>query len=241
MTLDVLALSPHPDDAELHCAGLLLQAQANGGRIGVLVLTRGELGSRGDPGQRASESAAAGRVLALDVHEHLALPDGFLRVDDASLAAVVAAIRRHRPALLVAPHWDDHHPDHVATSELARQAAYLSGLAKYPAPGTAHRPEQVLYYLDRVSIQPDLVVDVTPAMEKKEQALRCHAGQLFTGIDTQQAQTPLSQPGFLDQWRARHAHYGALIGVGYGEAYVIRSPVPVRNPLALCWGRRGMV
>lgn len=240
MKLDVLAISPHPDDAELHCAGLLLQAQANGGRIGVLVLTRGELGSRGDPEQRARESAAAGRVLALDVHEHLAMPDGFVRVDDASLSAVVDAIRRHRPALLVAPHWDDHHPDHVAASELARQAAYLSGLVKYPAHGTAHRPEQVLYYLDRVSIQPDLVVDVTPVMQQKEQALRCHAGQLFTALDTQ-AQTPLSQPRFLDQWRARHTHFGALIGVEHGEAYVIRSPVPVRNPLELCWGRRGMV
>lgn len=240
MTLDVLAISPHPDDAELHCAGLLLQAQANGGRIGVLVLTRGELGSRGDPEQRARESAAAGRVLALDVHEHLALPDGFVRVDDASLSAVVGAIRRHRPALLVAPHWDDHHPDHVAASELARQAAYLSGLVKYPAPGTAHRPEQVLYYLDRVSVAPDLIVDVTPVMERKEQALRCHAGQLLPGTETQ-AQTPLSHPRFLDLWRARHAHHGALIGVEHGEAYVIRSPVPVRNPLDLCWGRRGMV
>lgn len=240
MTLDVLALSPHPDDAELHCAGLLLQAQANGGRIGVLVLTQGELGSRGDPSQRAGESSAAGRVLALDVHEHLALPDGFLRVDQASLSIVVDAIRRHRPRLLVAPHWEDHHPDHVATSELARQAAYLSGLVKYPAAGTAYRPEQVLYYLDRVSVQPDLVVDVTAVMQKKEQALRCHAGQLFTPDDTQ-AQTPLSQPGFMERWRARQAHYGALIGVDYGEAYVLRSPVPVRNPLTLCWGRRGMV
>lgn len=242
MIVDVLAISPHPDDAELNCSGLLLQAKANGARIGVLDLTRGELGSRGTSEQRMREAEAARDVLGLDVRANLGLPDGFVRVDDSSLLALVGVLRAYRPRLVAAPHWDDHHPDHVAASALVRQAAFLAGLAKHPASGTPHRPEQVLYYLDRVSVQPDLVIDVSAVMDVKERALRCYAGQLFSAEDEDLGiSTALSRPDFLSAWRSRHVHFGSLIGVDHGEAYVLRSPVPMRNPLDLCWGRRGMV
>jgi N-acetylglucosamine malate deacetylase 1 len=240
MSLDILAICPHPDDAELHCAGMLLQARAAGARIGVLDLSRGELGSRGDAASRAHEAQAASAVLGLAYRDNLGLPDGFVQSDRATVDRLIAVIRALRPRLIVAPHWDDHHPDHVATSLAVREAAFLSGLAKYPMEGASHRPEQVMYYLDRVSVEPDVVVDVSAAMAQKEQAVRCYVGQLH-GPDGDGTQTLLSQPDFIERWRARHLHFGSFIGVDCGEAYVLRSPVPIRDPMTLCWGRRGMV
>ncbi len=240
MTLDILAVCPHPDDAELHCAGLLLQARASGAQIGVLDLSRGELGSRGDASTRAREAQAATVLLGLAYRENLGLPDGFLQCDRATVDRLVAVIRALRPQMILAPHWDDHHPDHASTSRAVREAAFLSGLTKYPAPGAAHRPEQVMYYLDRVSIEPDAVVDVGAVMHLKEQAVRCYASQLHAHDDSG-VETLLSRPGFIERWRSRHVHFGSLIGVDCGEAYVLRSPVPIRDPMTLCWGRRGMV
>ncbi len=240
MILDILAVCPHPDDAELHCAGLLMQARAGGASIGVLDLSRGELGSRGDAAGRARETQAATALLELTYRDNLGLPDGFLQSDRATVNRLVIAIRALRPRLIVAPHWDDHHPDHAATSQAVREAAFLSGLAKYPVDGAPHRPEQVLYYLDRVSMEPDVVVDVGATMAVKEQAVRCYAGQLHAP-DGAGFQTLLSRQNFIERWRARHLHFGSLIGVDFGEAYVLRSPVPIRDPMTLCWGRRGMV
>ncbi len=240
MDLDILALCPHPDDAELHCAGLLLTAQHQGGRIGVLDLSAGEMGSRGNAELRAQETAAATAIMALDFRGNLRLRDGFLAEEGNGLALLVAAIRRHRPRLLVAPHWDDHHPDHVCASHWAREAAYLAGLSRYPGEGLPHRPEQVLYYLDRVQATPSMIVDVSAVMTRKEQALQCYTSQLHH-TDSEDPATPLSRPDFLQRWRARHMHFGALIGVDFGEAYVLRSPVPIANPLHLCWNRQGMV
>jgi N-acetylglucosamine malate deacetylase 1 len=240
MTLDILAICPHPDDAELHCAGLLLQARAGGARIGVLDLSRGELGSRGDATGRAREAQAATQVMGLAYRENLGLPDGFLQSDRATVERLIAAIRALRPRLVLAPHWEDHHPDHAATSRAVREAAFLSGLTKYPTQGEAHRPEQVMYYLDRVSVEPDVVVDVSEVMALKEAAVRCYAGQLHAP-DSGGVETLLSRPDFIQRWRARHLYFGELIGVDCGEAYVLRSPVAIRDPMALCWGRRGMV
>lgn len=240
MNLDILAICPHPDDAELHCAGLLLVAKMNGGRIGVLDLSAGEMGSRGNAVLRAQETEAANGILGLDYRVNLKLRDGFLNQEPTGLTAVAAAIRQTRPRLLVAPHWEDHHPDHVQASHWAREAAYLAGLARYPLAGAPHRPEQVLYYLDRVQATPSLVVDVSPVMAQKEAALRCYASQLHRA-EGNEPSTPLSRPDFIERWRARHIHFGALIGVDFGEAYILRSPVPIANPLQLAWNRQGMV
>ena len=240
MTLDILAICPHPDDAELHCAGLLLQAHAGGARIGVLDLSRGELGSRGDAVGRAREAQSASEVMGLLYRDNLGLPDGFLQSDRATVDRLVAAIRALRPRLVLSPHWDDHHPDHAATSRAVREAAFLSGLTNYPGHGGPHRPEQVMYYLDRVSVEPDAVIDISAVMALKERAVFCYAGQLHAP-DGSGVETLLSRPDFIQRWRARHLYFGGLIGVDCGEAYVLRSPVPIRDPMTLCWGRRGMV
>lgn len=240
MNLDILAICPHPDDAELHCAGMLMNARQHRAAVGVLDLSAGELGSRGNADLRAKEAAAATQLLGLAYRENLGLPDGFIGQASGALALIIAAIRFTRPRLIAAPHWNDHHPDHVATSHLVREAAYLAGLQRYPVEGTPHRPEQVLYYLDRVAVEPSLIVDISAVMSIKEQALRCYGSQLHRA-DSQEPETLLASADFFERWRARHLHYGSLIGVGYGEAYVLRSPVPIQNPLELSWQRQGMV
>ena len=268
MKLDVLAVCAHPDDAELHCGGLLLRAQDRGAAVGVLDLTRGESATLGTPEQRHQEAIAAGRLLGLALRENLALPDG--RLDDGpdGLARLVDRLRRWRPRLVVTSHWDDHHPDHEACARLVRRACYLAGVGNWPSPGAAHHTEQVLYYLDRIGHQPQLVLDVTGVFERKTAAVLCFASQFApaaseTAPDTapetgppqpdrpgtaspnrpsaagpDRPWTTLSSPDYLEGWQARHRYFGSLIGVRYGEGYALRTPVPLLDPLALLWGRR---
>lgn len=243
MRLDVLAVCAHPDDAELHCGGLLLQARARGAEVGVLDLTRGEAATLGTPELRRREAEAGARILGLALRDNLEFPDGRLQPDQAYLEQIVERLRRWRPRLVVTSHWDDHHPDHEACSRLVRHACYLAGVGNRPEAGAAHRPEQVLYYLDRVGHQADLVLDVTEVFEQKSAAVRCFASQLHVSEPTDSEQpprprTPLSSADYLDGWQARHRYYGSLIGVRYGEAYALRSPVPLLDPLSLLWGRQ---
>ena len=251
MRLDVLAVCAHPDDAELHCGGLLLRARERGAVVGVLDLTRGEAATLGTPELRRREAEAAGRLLDLALRDNAGLPDGRLRAGQDELAQVVERVRRWRPRLVVTLHWDDHHPDHEACSHLVRRACYLAGIGGWPAAGLPHRPEQVLYYLDRIGHRPHLVLDVTDVFERKAAAVHCFASQLHADPDEApdeapdddlpwpRTPTPLSSPDYLEGWRARHRYFGSLIGVRHGEAYVLRSPVPLLDPLALLWGRQG--
>lgn len=243
MRLDVLAVCAHPDDAELHCGGLLLRARQQGATIGVLDLTRGEAATRGTPEVRGREAEAAARILGLDVRDNLGLPDTQLSVAQDYLKLIIERVRTWRPRLVVSAHADDHHPDHRATSQLVRDACYLAGIGKYPCEGVPHRPEQVLYYLDRIGHRPHLVQDVSQVFEQKVAAVRCYASQLYSesDVDAGRPSTPLASADYLATWRARHRYFGSLIGVRYGEGYVLRSPVPLRDPLSLLWGRQGTV
>lgn len=238
--VDVLAICAHPDDAELHCGGLLLSAKSQGAKTAVLDLTRGEAASRGTVEIRAEEAKAGADVLGLSVRENLALPDALLSVKPEYIKLLVENIRRFRPKMVVTSHWDDHHPDHQATAQLVKEACYLAGIGNYPAKGNPHRPEQVMFYLDRLGHTPQLVVDVTGVFEQKLKAVKCYASQLYDA-NSDALQTPLAGNNFLADWQARHRYYGNQIGVTYGEAYVLRSPVPVNNPLDLIWGRQGIV
>lgn len=237
--LDVLAICAHPDDAELNCAGLLLKASQQGARIGVLDLSLGEAASRGTPAIRQQETAAASLVLGLSQRENLNLPDSQLRVNTESLQLIVSKLRHYRPRMVISSHWEDHHPDHQATGTLVKQACYLAGIGNYDADGKAHRPEQVLFYLDRLAHTPHLVQDVSDVFEQKRAAVSCYASQLYDGSDGHT--TTLSTAHYLEQWQGRHQYFGSLIGVKYGEAYLLRSPVPLNRPLDLLWGRQGIV
>ncbi len=229
--MDALFFGAHPDDVELTSAGLAATLAASGYAVAIVDLTRGEAASRGTVAERATEAEAARRELGVAVRENLELPDlGLNRTDRAQLAAVVRCIRQHQPVLVVAPHADDAHPDHVEASALIASACYLSGLARYGEGAHRHRPARLLHALYRSSEPPRLVVDVSSVWERRTRALECHRSQL----DPQRGpQTYLTQPGFLAEVEGRARAWGALIGVSHGEAYAGRGPLGVFDARAL--------
>ena len=236
MALDALFFGAHPDDVELTSAGLAARLAGHGHAVGIVDLTRGELGTRGDVETRAREAQAAARLLGVTLRESLALPDGGLDVDESEqMEAVVACLRRHRPALVVAPDRHDEHPDHIEASALVARACYLSGLARYGA-GERFRPERLLFALYRSATAPHLVVDVSGVWEQRMSALRAHASQLdpSAGPDTY-----LTATGFLEGVEARARAWGALAGVTHAEGYRVRGPWPVLDARVLLGTRGG--
>lgn len=232
---EALFFGPHPDDLELTSAGLAVRLAAAGHAVALVDLTRGELGTRGDPVTRGREADAAARALGVASRESLSLPDGGLdRHDRAQQVAVVQCLRRHRPSLVVAPDPDDAHPDHIEAAHLVTRACYLAGLRRFAATGEPWRPTRVLFAMYRTGAQPHLVVDVSAVWEKRMAALREHRSQLDPAAG---ASTYLTEPGFLAEIEGRARHWGSLIGVTYGEAYRVRGPVAVLEPSSLLPGR----
>jgi bacillithiol biosynthesis deacetylase BshB1 len=231
MASEALFFGAHPDDIELTCGGLAALLARHGHAVGLVDFTRGELATRGDVAVREREAAAAAKALGVASRECLGLPDGGLdRHDRAQLAAVVGCLRRHRPALVVAPHADDAHPDHVEASHLVTRACYLSGLAKYPAPGERWRPSRLLYALYRGDTPATLVVDVTPVWDARAAAIDAHASQLDPAAGPS---TYLTAPGFRAEIEARARVFGAQAGTTFGEGYRTRGPLALRDARAL--------
>lgn len=241
--LDILVIAPHPDDAEMLCGGLLWKARAAGCRLGVADLTRGELGTRGTPAIRRKEAAAATRLLGLDARENLKLRDGHLLGDPRLLPALVRVLRKHRPKLVLAPHWEDQHPDHAAAGRAIEHAAYLAGVPKYE-PGSArgvassdalpYRPLQILHYNNRYGISADLVVDISAEFERKTALIGCYASQFGTPERVATGRKPaanfgprtrLSHGNFFEWLSGMHSFYGHQIGVRFGEAYCVKGPL----------------
>lgn len=246
-SLDVLVFAPHPDDAELLCGGLLLKAARAGKKIGVIDVTRGEMGTRGSIQERRREVRAASRLLKLQARENLGLPDGHLHDGERLRTVLVKALRKYRPALLLAPHWEDQHPDHAALGQASIYAAWLAGAPKYDsasargvaAAGRApYRPRHILHYNNRFGIHANLVVNISDVIEEKLDLARCYASQFGPGASrgkksAGEPQTRLSRDGFFDWMRGIHAYYGAQAGVAYGEPYCIKGPLSVANVAVL--------
>jgi bacillithiol biosynthesis deacetylase BshB1 len=238
MKLDLLAFGAHPDDAELGAAGTLIRAAVDGSRTGVVTLTRGEMGSRGDAGTRADEFDAAAAVMGLAHHAMLGLPDGRLACDAESREAVVRELRALRPAVVLAPHWEDRHPDHVAASRIVQEAVFLAGLARLDTGQEPHRPGEIVYYMASWEFEPSFVVDISDQFERKQAVLRCYASQVHNpdrGIC--EPGTLISSGQYWELLTARAAHYGRLIGKAYGEPFRIRGLVEITDLLAAFGGR----
>lgn len=232
-TVDLLAIAAHRDDAELTCGGTLAKAAAAGHRVGVLDFTAGEMGTLGDAATRAAEAEAAGHVLGLTARLNAGLPDAGLANDQASRTRVVELLRLLRPRVVILPYPSYRHPDHRVATELARDACYLAGLAKYPAPGAAHRPFKILYTLTyrEDAVKPTFVVDVTDQFDTKMQAIRCYASQ-FAGVTAAGEIFPTGQP-LYDLIETQSRHYGSLIRRPHGEPFYTHETVEVDDVLTL--------
>ena len=223
---DILAFAPHPDDAEIACGGTLLLLGQQGRKLVVVDATRWEKGTRGDAATRESEAAAATKMLGLLARENLGLADTMVVDDAKSAALLVAAIRRWRPRILLAPHVKDPHPDHVACSQLAARAFFLAGLKNFhPEHGAPHRPAVVLRYPLHEPIEPTLCIDITTVQVKKQQLIACYASQL-SGASNEHFVKRLAIKERID---VRDRFYGAQIGVTAAEPLWCAGPLAMRD------------
>lgn len=223
--LDYLVIASHPDDAELGVGGTILLLKAQGARVGVLDLTDGEPTPHGSPEIRRAETEAATRVLGLDWRGNLGLPNRSLTADLESRRPLASALRELRPRRLLAPYWEDSHPDHVAASALVDAARFWAKLTKTDLPGAPHYPERIFYYFSihlRLHVRPSLVTDITPHLEGKMQAVACYRSQFIMG-------RPSEPPTLLDDLRDRARYWGWAIGTGYGEPFVCREEIGLRS------------
>ncbi|WP_266365853.1 bacillithiol biosynthesis deacetylase BshB1 [Tellurirhabdus rosea] len=224
MKLDILVIAVHPDDAELGCAGTILSHVARGKKVGIIDLTRGELGTRGTPEIRLQEAEAAARVLGLSARENLGFRDAFFRNDEEHQMALIAAIRRYQPDMVLANALFDRHPDHGRASDLIREACFYSGLRQIKTQDTdgseqeAWRPKQVFHFIQDRYIKPDFVVDVTDFWEQKQESIRAYRSQFFDP-SSHEPQSYISSEDFWKFLEARSREFGHMIGVTHGEGY----------------------
>jgi bacillithiol biosynthesis deacetylase BshB1 len=233
MPVDVLAIAAHRDDVELTCAGTLLRATDAGHRTGILDLTAGESGTRGSADQRAEEAARAAAILGLAERRNAGLPDAHLTNGEESRRLVVAQIRHFAPRIVILPFPVGRHPDHRVASELGRDACFLAGLAKYDAPGAPHRPFKILYALSyrEDPLKPTFVVDISAQFERRMAALLSYGSQY--GEQEEGATLFPSQQEIRERLAAVARFYGNLIGVRYGEPFVVKETMQVEDIVTL--------
>jgi len=233
MKLDILAFGVHPDDVELGCAGTIMAAIDQGKKVGIVDLTRGELGTRGTPATRTQEAAAAAKIMGVDVRQNLDMADGFFANDEAHQRKIIALIRKYQPDIILANAPEDRHPDHGRSAKLVSDAAFLSGLRKVETihdglAQEAWRPAYTFHYIQDRFIQPSFVIDITAYMERKMEAVLAYETQ-FTNADTSEPQTYISSPQFLETVKARALMLGKRIGVGYAEGYITEKIIGFSN------------
>ena len=233
MKLDLLVFGAHPDDAELGAGATIAKTVAAGKKVGIIDLTRGELGTRGTAEIRDREAAKAAEILGLAIRENMGFADGFFRNDREHQLAIIRQIRRFRPERVLCNAVDDRHIDHGRGSSLVSDACFLSGLVKIDTrlEGDDHwqetwRPKQVYHYIQWKNLVPDVVVDVTGFMEKKLEAIHAYASQFFDP-DSEEPETPISSRNFTDSVSYRARDLGRLIGVEYAEGFTAERPVAV--------------
>ena len=184
MKLDILAIGAHPDDVELSCAGTLAKEISLGKKVGILDLTRGELGTRGSAEIRDREAADAAKIMGVSVRENLGFADAFFQNDKAHQLEIIKIIRKYQPKIVLCNAIDDRHIDHPKGSKLASDACFLSGLRKIETEldgkaQSAWRPKNVYHYIQWKNLEPDFVVDITGFMDVKIAAVKAYASQFY--------------------------------------------------------------
>lgn len=238
--LDMLVIAVHPDDAELGAAGTIVKHVGMGKKVGVVDLTRGELGTRGTPMLREEEANEAARLLSLSVRENLEMRDGFFRNDEDHQRQIIAAIRKYRPEIVITNALYDRHPDHKRAGDLTNDAVFLAGLRKVVTHDTdgaeqeAHRPRMALQFIQDYHIQPDIVVDVTEQWETKVAAVMAYKSQFHNDeYQANEPQTYISSPDFLRFVEARAMEFGRYIGARYAEGFTCRRLLGVDDLFTL--------
>ncbi len=236
MKLDVLAFGVHPDDIELSCSGILLIEKRNNKKVGIVDLTRGELGTRGNAQTRKEESENSARILGVDIRENLNMADGFFLNDDENKLKVIKALRKYRPEIILCNALEDRHPDHGRSAGLVNDAAFLSGLQKIRTSGDGNvdqvewRPKYIFHYIQDRYFKPDFVVDISEVFDKKIESVNAFATQFYNAeLAEQGPQTYISSPEFLESIVNRAKMFGKMIGVKYAEGFVSKKMIGVKS------------
>jgi bacillithiol biosynthesis deacetylase BshB1 len=234
MKLDILVFSAHPDDAEVGCGGTILQQVALGKQVGIVDLTRGEMGTRGSAEIRDQEAQVAQQVLGLAARENLGLPDCFFTKDKAHLMAVVHVIRKYQPAIILANAVHDRHPDHGRASELVTEATFLAGLPQIHTLNQDQRQPAwqvglVLQYIQNMYLKPDILVDVTSYWDQKLKAIRAFKSQFYQPDYSPMTSAFISSPDFFKVHESRAREFGQHIQATYAEGFTCQRVLGVDN------------
>ena len=225
MKLNILAFGAHPDDVELGCGGTLAKEVANGKKVGIVDLTRGELGTRGTAETRFEEATNAAKILGITTRHNLGFLDGFFTNDKAHQLEVIKMIRRYQPEIVICNAKDDRHIDHGKGSKLVSDACFLSGLLKVETKREGEiqnpwRPKAVYHYIQWKDIEPDIAVDITGFMDKKMESVLAYKTQFFDP-NSNEPETPISSKNFTDSIKYRARNLGRLVSAEFAEGFTV--------------------
>lgn len=238
MKLDVLAIGSHPDDVELGCSGTLINEIKRGKKVGIIDLTQGELGTRGTVESRYQEAADAGKIMGISVRENLKMRDGFFKNDEEHQLQLVKAIREYQPEIVIGNILEDRHPDHGRAGWLIYDACFLSALRQIKTTGNdgreqeKWRPKMLLHYIQDRFYEPDFIVDITNVWEQRVDAIKAYKTQ-FHDPASNEPQTYISSPDFMEALTARARLLGKRIGVKYAEGFLSKKNIGIKNLDAL--------
>jgi bacillithiol biosynthesis deacetylase BshB1 len=229
MNLDALVFAPHPDDAELAMGGTIAKLSKNNLKVGIVDLTRGELGTRGTPETRQKEAFLAAIVLKAAVRENLLLPDGNITRTKENLVKVIMMIRKYKPKMIFAPYFNDRHPDHIDGSILIKEAMFSSGLAKIKTfdkevAQEPYRPQKLYYYMLTYTFEPSFIFDISESYEDKMKAVQAYESQFYNSR-SKEPETFISRPEFMNYIRSKAEFYGFQIGKQYGEPFFCEEKI----------------
>ena len=234
MKVDILAFGSHPDDVELGCGGSILSAISQGLKVGIIDLTKGELGTRGTPEIRKKESEKASEILGVSFRKNLDFKDGFFINDKEHQLKVVEVLREHKPSIIFCNAVKDRHIDHPKGSKLVSDSCFLSGLSKIntnynnsknQSPWT---PKQIYHYIQWFDLKPDILIDISEFQEKKMKAIMAYKSQFYNPKSTE-PNTPISSKSFIDSIKQRDQNFGRISGVDAAEGFTVERPPVVKD------------
>lgn len=233
MKLDILAFGAHPDDVELGCSGTIAKEISLGKKVGIIDLTRGELGTRGSVEIRNAESAKASAILGVSARENLDMRDGFFINDEAHQMKIIQMIRKYQPEIVLCNAIEDRHIDHGKGSKLVSDACFLSGLRKIETSlngenQNAWRPKVVYHYIQWNNLEPDFAVDITGFMDVKMESILAYSSQ-FYNPNTNEPESPISSKNFLDSVKYRAQDLGRIIGTDFAEGFTVERYLAVNS------------
>ena len=219
MKLDILAFGAHPDDIELGCGGTILKHINAGYSVGIVDLTKGELGTRGDKNIRAEETKKSNEVLKISVRENMNLKDGFFENNEQNKIKAVKLIRKYKPSIVLTNAPSDRHPDHGRASSITTDACFLSGLEKIDTGQEIWRPNSIYHYIQFNNIEPDFVVDISEFFERKIESIKCYSSQ-FYDPKSKESETRISSKDFFESITYRAKDMGRLTNCEYAEGFI---------------------